>query len=79
MPGPNAYNPNLSQNEKGNHFYSKWKDSGAPVFSKAKRNCNLETSQTRKITPGPGAYRSRTEFGRYSLNTNYDASNMSKK
>mmetsp|Transcript_18323 Transcript_18323/g.17445 ORF Transcript_18323/g.17445 Transcript_18323/m.17445 type:complete len:86 (+) Transcript_18323:583-840(+) len=64
-PGPGAYKQVLAFSRKGNYQYSKWKSSGAPVFTRQGRQTNLDTSATRKITPGPGSYRMQTEFGFY--------------
>ncbi|CDW87287.1 UNKNOWN [Stylonychia lemnae] len=62
-PGPGNYDNNLEFNKKGSYIFCKWKNSGAPKFDRASRNINLDKSVTRKITPGPGAYRATTEFG----------------
>lgn len=48
IPGPGMYTNKLELNNKGNYSFYKFKNSGAPVFSKAKRTTNLETSATRK-------------------------------
>ncbi len=72
-PGPGNYQPKLNLDAKGSYAYSKWKSSGAPLFTKATRRVDLETSKTRKITPGPGTYRLQTEFGFYNPNQNYGA------
>jgi hypothetical protein len=44
------------------------RNSGAPMFTKGKRDTNLDTSATRKITPGPGTYRVQSDFGFYDVN-----------
>eukprot|EP00347_Sterkiella_histriomuscorum_P017241 403350143 len=64
-PGPGNYDNKLELNQVGNYQFYKWKSSGATRFSKANRLVNLDTSATRKITPGPGAYRQGTDFGFY--------------
>ena len=56
VPGPGNYenHEKLKMDPKGVYQYSKWRSSGAPVFSKGNRNTNLETSVTRKskdLTP----------------------------
>jgi hypothetical protein len=50
VPGPGNYenHEKLKMDPKGIYQYSKWRSSGAPVFSKGNRNTNLETSVTRK-------------------------------
>lgn len=50
VPGPGNYNDNekLTMDPKGNYQFSKWRSSGAPIFSRSQRNTNLETSVTRK-------------------------------
>ena len=50
VPGPGNYenHEKLKMDAKGNYQYSKWRSSGAPVFSRSRRNTNLETSVTRK-------------------------------
>lgn len=52
IPGPGTYEDSqkLKMDPKGNYNFSKWKGSGAPVFSRSHRNTNLETSATRKST-----------------------------
>ena len=76
MPGPGNYDQRLNLNKTGNYSFYKWRNSGAPLFSKASRKVDLETSATRKskcnftylqltVTPGPGTYRVQTEFGFY--------------
>lgn len=47
-PGPGMYKPKLNFDPKGSYSFSNWKSSGAPVFSKATRKVDLETSNTRK-------------------------------
>lgn len=64
-PGPGEYNQIASVNKTGIFFFKKYKNSGAPVFSKAKRLATLDLSETRKITPGPGTYRISSDFGYY--------------
>ena len=49
----------------GTFFHSTNGNTGAPVFSKTKRQVVLDNSETRKITPGPGTYRFQSEFGYY--------------
>jgi hypothetical protein len=66
LPGPGEYSPR-SESNVGNYFIAKYRNSGAPVFSKGKRLAELDLSQTRKITPGPGSYRIQSEFGFYYL------------
>lgn len=68
VPGPANYQPKLNLDSKGAYAYSKWKSSGAPMFTKASRQVDLDTSRTRKMTPGPGTYRVQTEFGFYDPN-----------
>lgn len=50
VPGPGNYDNHekLKMDPKGNYLFSKWRSSGAPVFSRSRRNTNLETSVTRK-------------------------------
>jgi hypothetical protein len=50
IPGPGNYenHEKLKMDPRGFYQYSKWKSSGAPVFSRSRRNTNLETSVTRK-------------------------------
>ena len=38
------------------------------MFTRGKRDTNLDTSATRKITPGPGTYRAQSDFGYYDIN-----------
>lgn len=56
-PGPGEYAPEVSVNSTGRYFLGRYRNGGAPIFSKQKRVVELETSATRKITPGPGSYR----------------------
>jgi len=76
IPGPGNYEDHekLKMDPRGSYQFSKWRSSGAPVFSRSIRNTNLETSVTRKsknlfdltsilVTPGPGTYRTMSEFG----------------
>ena len=37
IPGPGMYDNKLNLNKSGNYTFYKWKNSGAPVFTKAKR------------------------------------------
>lgn len=48
LPGPGVYKPRLDLNNKGNYSFYRYRNSGAPVFSKAKRSTNLDNSATRK-------------------------------
>lgn len=48
MPGPGMYEEKLQFNKTGNYQYYKWKNSGAPLFSRASRLVNLDNSATRK-------------------------------
>ena len=48
IPGPGNYENKLGFDKKGQYSFYKWKNSGAPVFSKASRHVNLDTSATRK-------------------------------
>ena len=50
VPGPGNYenHDKLKMDPRGFYAYSKWRSSGAPVFSRSNRNTNLETSVTRK-------------------------------
>ncbi len=50
IPGPGNYenHEKLKMDAKGTYQFSKWRSSGAPVFSRGMRNTNLETSVTRK-------------------------------
>ena len=80
MPGPGNYEQKLNLNKTGNYTFYKWRNSGAPLFSKATRKVDLDTSATRKsnlrniliilVTPGPGTYRVQTEFGFYNPTDN---------
>jgi len=58
----------IDLNKKGHYPLSRMKDSGAPMFTRGKRDTNLDTSATRKITPGPGTYRVQSDFGYYEVN-----------
>jgi len=53
VPGPGKYEDHerLKMDAKGVYQFSKWRSSGAPVFSRSYRNTNLETSVTRKSKP----------------------------
>lgn len=48
VPGPGNYNVGNEFNEKGNYKLAKFKNSGAPVFTRAGRDTNLDNSTTRK-------------------------------
>ena len=50
VPGPGNYDDHekLKMDARGSYQFSKWRGSGAPVFSRSQRNTNLETSVTRK-------------------------------
>lgn len=50
VPGPGNYEDHekLKMDARGSYQFSKWRDSGAPIFSRSNRNTNLETSVTRK-------------------------------
>jgi len=48
IPGPGLYNPKTNLNSSGQYSYYKFKNSGAPLFSKARRHVNLDNSITRK-------------------------------
>ena len=48
IPGPGMYTPKLETNSRGQYVFQKWKNSGAPVFPRAQRTTNLDTSATRK-------------------------------
>jgi hypothetical protein len=50
-------------NKTGIYFFRGYKNSGAPIFTKQKRVAELDTSATRKITPGPGTYKLYSDFG----------------
>jgi hypothetical protein len=54
IPGPGHYDPRTDV-------------SPAPLFTKQSRLVTLDPSETRKITPGPGTYKSPTEFGYYEI------------
>ena len=54
IPGPGHYDPRTDV-------------SPAPLFTKQSRLVTLDQSETRKITPGPGTYKSPTEFGYYEI------------
>jgi hypothetical protein len=55
VPGPGNYEDHekLKMDPRGSYQFSKWRSSGAPVFSRSRRNTNLETSVTRKSKPLP--------------------------
>lgn len=72
VPGPGNYMQRNEINKKGVYSLAKLKNSGAPIFTRANRDTNLDTSATRKstiiliiclVTPGPGSYRVLSEFG----------------
>ncbi|CDW73627.1 UNKNOWN [Stylonychia lemnae] len=71
-PGPGQYRHVEAVSNTGNYFIKKFKNSGAPVFSKSRRLVELDVSQTRKITPGPGSYRIQSEFGFYDASQTTD-------
>lgn len=50
VPGPGNYDNHekLKMDPRGSYQFSKWRSSGAPIFSRSNRNTNLETSVTRK-------------------------------
>ena len=48
VPGPGLYQLKLDLNGKGNYSFARYRNSGAPVFTKGKRDTNLDTSVTRK-------------------------------
>lgn len=50
VPGPGNYenHEKLKMDPRGSYQFSKWRSSGAPVFSRSLRNTNLDTSVTRK-------------------------------
>jgi len=50
IPGPGNYEDHekLKMDPRGSYQFSKWRSSGAPLFSRSQRNTNLETSATRK-------------------------------
>lgn len=51
VPGPGNYNPKVELNGKGTYSFAKFRNSGAPFFPKAGRDCNLDNSATRKSKP----------------------------
>ena len=57
LPGPGQYTPRI----EGGHGPSR------VCFSKEPRLVTLDTSETRRITPGPGTYKSPSEFGYYDM------------
>ena len=65
IPGPGRYDINSCNSKVGKYFVHKFRSSGAPFFGKEIRKFTLDKSNTRKITPGPGAYHIQTEFGVY--------------
>jgi len=50
-------------NATGHNFLRNFKSSGAPIFGRSDRIIDMETSATRKITPGPGTYQKGSDFG----------------
>jgi hypothetical protein len=48
VPGPGVYQPKLDFSNKGTYSVAKFRNSGAPLFSRAGRDTNLDTSATRK-------------------------------
>jgi hypothetical protein len=58
-------------NSTGTYFDRKFKSSGAPVFTKQNRKIELDFSETRKITPGPGSYKKGSEFGYIANDSTY--------
>lgn len=48
VPGPGNYAVKLEMNKRGNYSAAKFRNSGAPLFGRAMRETNLDTSATRK-------------------------------
>jgi len=48
IPGPGMYKPKLDLNLKGSYPLARYRNSGAPIFTRGKRDTNLDTSITRK-------------------------------
>ena len=61
-PGPGTYTPNLDLDQRGRYFFSKFKGSGATVFSPS-RSTRFKDSCHEKI-PGPGNYSPKLEFSK---------------
>lgn len=57
--GPGSYKHGGDIDPIGMYYCSKYADSKASTFTKAKR----ETTKIRNISPGPGMYKLQTEFG----------------
>ena len=48
VPGPGNYNPKMELDGKGTYSLARYRNSGAPIFTKAGRDTTLDTSVTRK-------------------------------
>jgi hypothetical protein len=48
VPGPGNYTMKMEMNKKGTYSVAKYRNSGAPLFGRAQRETNLDTSVTRK-------------------------------
>ena len=58
-------------NKEGVYFISKFRSSSCRKFGKEDRNYYIRMAQVR--TPGPGSYRSPSEFGHYQAQEKYCA------
>ena len=63
MPGPGNYKLSSSIDKSGVYFDNRYKNSGAPIFSKASRLNKFANPLYSSETPGPGTYRAVSEFG----------------
>ena len=62
LPGPGEYISTSNVNSTLSYFNNKYKVSGGSKFGHDKRLADLEQSETRKITPGPGSYMQYSDF-----------------
>ena len=62
-PGPGQYETKPSLNKEGSYFISRFQSSFSRKFGREQRN-SITKSRTIS-TPGPGTYRSPSEFGYY--------------
>lgn len=62
-PGPGQYVLGTGLNKTGIYFNRGYKNSGAPRFSRSKREGLRGANETSKMNPGPGTYKLYSEFG----------------
>lgn len=64
-PGPGVYKPQNDLSNEGKYVLSKNVSNGQRKFLDGRRLSFTEIMARRSFTPGPGSYRSPSEFGQY--------------